>query len=733
MSVIKRRKLSALGFDFVDPSYLKEGQDEFTAREVQFSSKHAYRSLTSAEINALELGGNQADNWSNIRVTDQFLPAQIQQCKFYGKIRIGHMEESYVEYRNIRLATGIYQSTVVSSDIGDFVAIHHVKYLAHYLIGEEVILHNISEMETSSRAKFGNGILREGEPESARISLELCNENGGRSILPFEGMQASDAFLWTRMRDDSLLQQRFQEMTVKRFSKDRGSYSEIGARCVIKNCQLIKDVKIGTDAYIKGVNKLKNLTIQSSREAYTQIGEGCELVNGIIGYGCRIFYGVKAVRFILSSFSQLKYGARLINSFLGDNSTISCCEVLNSLIFPAHEQHHNNSFLCAATVYGQSNMAAGATVGSNHNSRAADGELVAGRGFWPGLCVSLKHNSRFASYTLIVKGDYLSELDVRIPFSLISNDVTQDRLVIIPGYWFMYNMYALVRNAAKYETRDQRKLKNQYLETAMLAPDTVNELFEALEILEIAVAETMNPALADLCEKRSFGKELLENSPQSLAGKEFFIKGFEYGNRPVQLLKVPQAYAIFKRMIRYYGALALVDRVDAINQVDSPSGSLPADISAAQHILYREAARIPFTNIGGQLIPTEKYSHLITSIKSGSIDSWEQVHAQYHQFSTHYMQDKQEHALASLCELMGVEVLTYANFNALKDELLATQEWMVAAIFQTRAKDYQNKFKEMVYGSKEEMEEVIGALADNSFILQQRAELEALRKKLAQY
>ena len=65
----------------------------------------------------------------------------------------------------------------------------------------------------------------------------------------------------------------------------------------------------------------------------------------------------------------------LINSYLGNNSTISCCEVLNSLIFPAHEQHHNNSFLCAAMVMGQSNIAAGATIGINHNSRSADGEI----------------------------------------------------------------------------------------------------------------------------------------------------------------------------------------------------------------------------------------------------------------------------------------------------------------------------------------------------------------------
>ena len=56
------------------------------------------------------------------------------------------------------------------------------------------------------------------------------------------------------------------------------------------------------------------------------------MVNGIVGFGCRIFYGVKAVRFVMASHSQLKYGARLINSYLGNNSTISCCEVVKLLL-----------------------------------------------------------------------------------------------------------------------------------------------------------------------------------------------------------------------------------------------------------------------------------------------------------------------------------------------------------------------------------------------------------------
>ncbi|PMU88326.1 DUF4954 family protein, partial [Pseudomonas sp. GP01-A4] len=79
-----------------------------------------------------------------------------------------------------------------------------------------------------------------------------------------------------------------------------------------------------------------------------------------------------------------------------------------------------------------------------------------GRGFWPGLCVSIKHNSKFASFSILAKGDYPAELNIPIPFSLISLDIPNDQLVVMPGYWFMYNMYALARNSWKYIDRDKR-------------------------------------------------------------------------------------------------------------------------------------------------------------------------------------------------------------------------------------------------------------------------------------
>ena len=88
-------------------------------------------------------------------------------------------------------------------------------------------------------------------------------------------------------------------MTRKEEDPRRGFYGTVGTRSVIKHCRILKDVHVGSDAYIKGSNKLKNLTIHSSAvNPRLRSEKGVELVNGIIGYGCRIFYGVKAVRFV---------------------------------------------------------------------------------------------------------------------------------------------------------------------------------------------------------------------------------------------------------------------------------------------------------------------------------------------------------------------------------------------------------------------------------------------------
>ncbi|MFC1780768.1 DUF4954 family protein, partial [Planctomycetota bacterium] len=410
---------SSIGRDFIPKEYVQDGQDEYYFRNSQISKwAKKWRQLRAHEVELLVKNGNYSDNWDKILVTDEFDAGQIRNTEFFGLVRIGRMQEAVLEHHDLQVPVGITNSRIVSCDIGDDAAIHHVLYLGHYIIGNRSILANIDEMHTTNYSKFGNGIVKDGESEDVRVWLDLMNETGSRQVIPFNGMTTADAYLWAKYREDCKLQDKLKEITQNSFDSRRGYYGIVGDQCVVKNSRIIKDVEIGSHCYIKGANKLKNLTINSTEAEPTQIGEGVELVNGIVGLGCHIFYGCKAVRFIMGNNTNLKYGARLLNSFLGDNATVSCCEILNNLIFPAHEQHHNNSFLIATLVQGQSNIAAGATIGSNHNSRANDNEIQAGRGFWPGLCASVKHSCRFASFTLLAKADYPAELNIPLPFSL---------------------------------------------------------------------------------------------------------------------------------------------------------------------------------------------------------------------------------------------------------------------------------------------------------------------------
>ncbi len=744
MNEIKKSPINSLGYGFIDSRYLPKGKDEYYLRNVQNRSGISYRQLTAYEIEVLVRNRNTSANWNDILVSDAFTPELVQNCKFFGLVRIGKLEAWYLEFHNLRRPVGLYNSTIISCDLGDNVCIDNTNYLSHYIVGNDVMIVNTNEMATTDHAKFGNGILKEGEDESIRIWMEVCNENGGRSIIPFNGMLPGDAWLWSRHREDKVLQEKFKEFTASAFDSRRGYYGKVGDRTVIKNCKIIKDVWIGSDAYLKGANKLKNLTINSSPAAKSQIGEGCEMVNGIVGFGCRVFYGVKAVRFIMASHSQLKYGARLINSYLGNNATISCCEVLNSLIFPAHEQHHNNSFLCAALVMGQSNMAAGATIGSNHNSRSADGEILAGRGFWPGLCVSLKHNSRFASFILLAKGDYPAELDIPIPFSLVSNDTSKDELIVMPAYWFLHNMYALARNSWKYIDRDRRIDKIQLLEYDYLAPDTIGEIVTALALLEQftglalarqaaemqkqsgkSVGESVKSDKPSDDELQEMGASLLQHSPGQVEALEVLAEGWENSYRAVRLIKVAQAWSIFRDLIAHYAAEQLMRyiRENKIRTYTALLQAVPATGSLQ-----------PWVNAGGQLIRASEVDKLIGQIHSGKIRNWEQVHLWYGQQADNYPLDKLSHALAALKIVTGISMRKEGPeaLGHLLRQSVATREQLVKEIHESRAKDYTNPFRKMVYDSPDEMNAVVGKLQDNSFIRQERDALNQYRKEVEQ-
>ncbi|EMB44790.1 MULTISPECIES: DUF4954 family protein [Treponema] len=705
-------KAEDFGYDFIDGKYLPNGKDEYYIRFNQTNHQNRkYRQLNSDEIERLIKNGNSSTDWSMVLVEDPFDTDLITNSLFAGLVRIASTQNFYLKYHDFTVPVGITNSKIISCDIGENCAIHYCAYLSHYIIGDRVILSRIDEMCTTNHSKFGEGLVKDGEDEQVRVTIDTVNEAGGREVYPFYDMITADAFLWARYRDDDKLIKKCEEITQNSKDSSRGYYGEVGSDSAIKSCRIIKDVNFGSSVYVKGANKLKNLTVKSTAEEPSQIGEGVELVNGIIGFGSRVFYGVKAVRFVLGNNCELKYGTRLIHSIVGDNSTISCCEVLNALIFPYHEQHHNNSFLVAAMIQGQSNMAAGATVGSNHNTRGNDGEIIAGRGFWPGLSSTLKHNCRFASFVILAKANYPAELDIPFPFSLVLNDPHEDRLEIMPAYYWMYNMYALERNNKKFLKRDKRITKTQHIETAYLAPDTAGEILNARTLLEkwicAAWIEAGNKALSI--------DEIIRDKKDE--AKNLFVKGenIERSKRRVKIIKAVESYEAYRDMLIWYGVTTLAEYFD--------KGLDKIGMSIEEFKLSKDFD-FNWVNMGGQLIPEKKLNSIKEDIKAGKLNTWQDIHKSYDYAHDSYCHDKAENAYAVLCELMNVEKIDKVLWNRLLEKAATIRKYIEEQIFYTKNKDYNNHFRDITYRNSEERKAVLGSVEDNALIIESKKDTE---------
>jgi hypothetical protein len=400
--------------------------------------------------------------------------------------------------------------------------------------------------------------------------------------------------------------------------------------------------------------------------------------------------------------------------------------VLHNLIFPAHEQHHNNSFLIASVVKGQSNLAAGATIGSNHNSRTFDGEIEAGRGFWPALCVSVKHSSKFASFTMLAKGAYPAELINPFPFALLSNDEVKGELHVMPAFSWIYNMFAMARNNWKYATRDTRVFKVQNIEFDAYAPDTMEEAIESRKLLDKWTAKAWllregksvegmtDDALMEI------GKNLLNGDPEKIRDLEVLGEDMEKSHRKVVILHPYKAYHAYGDMLTYYAVRNIVSYLEEHENETFQSISQRFD---------GDRARVWF-NLGGQLMSMEDVDQLRSDIKDGTLNTWKEIHHRYNEIWKKYPIDKLRHAYMSLKHMLGVDTLTADDWNNALNKGIELQTYIYNQVYETRKKDYQNKFRMATFLSEDEAMAAWGKLDDNSFILQQRRELKEFTERI---
>lgn len=690
----------------------------------EFDEKN-YRPLNSEEKNRLEKNGNTAPDWNTVHVLDGFEADRVYECHFEGEVYIGVFRKEYLEHQSLRLRTGLHRCTVVDSIIGSNSSLHNVQFCRNQYIGNEVIILNAGEISSKTDAAYGMGIFRKKDGTLVKKGTDLINENGGRAVLAFPGMTCTDAYLWAKFRGDDELMRRFEELTLSSCMTIRPPRGVIAAGSAIINAKSIRDSLLGPYSIVDGAEAVINSTVLSHQTEKSKLGTAVQIKDSIIGFGSRISSAAQLSSVITGTAASVSQSARICHTYIGDNAAIACCEIANSLLLPSHAQHHNNSFLIAAMIGGQSNIAAGATIGSNHNSRVNDGELWAGRGFWPGLCTNFKHNSRFASFTICAKGDYSSELDVKLPFSLLIPDHKSGGLLLFPAFWFTHNMYALMRSASKFKKRDGRIHKLQYIEHDLLAPDTVEEIFTAVELLELWVGKALFSSREETITEKSSqelikaGRELLFQKPSRCSSLKVMAERVEKGRYETPLKNCAQAWKLYRTMIRYYGVKNLVSFFQ-----ENGFNSLKNILETKSKDDNKE-----WMNCGSMIINERTLVEIIKRIKNGAaFSTWKEVHAEFDRYVAEYGQQKVSHAITSLARLENIPSgeMTSDNLKEILEKSTDDFRTVAKLTRSSRAKDFSDPYRSMVYDSSREMEAVVGTAEEDSVITKTKEEMEAL-------
>ena len=602
--------------------------------------------LKAEDVKTLKNNGCWAEDWNKIHVKAPFNPELIHNTGFYGTVYIGKLEKGFIQFHGVSHPIGIYGCQITSSCIDDNSSLTG-STVSSSAIGRGVIIHNCSELSSDPEA-FKKAVI-----------IGAGNEKSGREALLFSGITLQEIWFQTHIcRLD-----KFSEAKLASISP----YTVIEDSCVIENAEAVRSIKLGRRGIISGAARVEECVIASSAINRTSVCDNAVVRQSFISGGVNIESGALVEQCFLDRNVTVKQGARVIQSAVGNSSTIACGEVQNCFLAPLHQQHHNSSFLIAADIGGQCNIASGANLGSNHNSRSNDGELAAGRGFWAGLSTSVKYCSSFASFTLLAKSSFQYELDIKLPFSLVSDNIKENTLDIMPAYWWRHNMYALFRNNWKFQKRLGRDSGIEYL---FMAPDTAEEIQEALVLLESY--------------KKKVPAHDMENS-----------------SRRVQILGADDGIAAYREMLLWYGVSTVLSWLGKPGVKADKYRDIPVDSSSGTW---------GWTNVCGHLVCNVDIKQMVQDIGNGELISWDDVDERFMRFDLEYPKTRFAHALHILAVLYGKKTFDQEMLDKIKEDHKALSDKIKWQIIVTRQKDFDNIFRKNITQEDESLKEILSII-----------------------
>ena len=591
-----------------------------------------YRSLTFEEIEILESNSCWAEDWSRVEVAEDGFQAKFfHRVMFYGDVQLGSVQKEVEITKGFVKHSGINDATLRNVTVGNDCLIEKVgNYINNYTIGDDCLISNISVMETTEGATYGEGNL-----------ISVLNEVGDGNVIFFHDLNSQFAAFMVKHFNDKDLKNAIRRLVKEEIARTNPERGTIGNNVKIVNTREITNTVIQDDCEISGASRLSDCTILSSEHASVYIGTGVICENSIISDGSSIVNSVKMQDCFVGEACQISNGFTASQSVFFANSFMSNGEACAAFCGPFCASHHKSSLLIGG-MFSFYNAGSGTNF-SNHAYKM-------GPMHW-GI---LERGTKTASGSYLLMPATIGTFSVcfgklmhhpnttALPFSYLIAEA--DKMYLVPGR--NITTVGLYRDIRKWPKRDMRPQQTQksIVNFDWLSPYSVGEILQ--------------------------GKKILENLRQASGDNVSSYNYHEYVINATSLRKGIKYYDIALRI--YMGAV--LKRAHKWGFFGKPQ---------------TEVGLGRWDDLSGLLLPVSEERRLIEDIKNGSLETIQEVVERFREINENYRIYQWAWTYRMILEYYGINEITPEDDARIKQDYIEARRAWIAEIKKDAEKEFE--------------------------------------------
>ncbi len=589
------------------------------------------RQLTDEEIRVLEDRNCWAEDWTNVHVSDDFKPNYMHRVMLYGEISIGDFDKNIEVSRGFLKHSGINNATLRNVNIGDNCLIENIGgFINNYTIGDDCYISNVSAMETTDGATYGEGNL-----------ISVLNEVGDGNVILFSDLNSQFAAFMAKHFGDKPLKDAIRRLINEEIARKRHDQAYIGNHVKIVNTKEITNTVVYDDCEINGAARLSDCTILSSPASSVYIGTGVICENSIISEGSSIINSVKIQDCFVGEACQISNGFTASSSVFFANSYMSNGEACAAFCGPFTASHHKSSLL----IGGQFSFynAGSATNFSNHAYKMGPmhyGILERGTKTASGAYVLMP---AYIGTFSVCFGKLMYHPDTRnLPFSYLI--AYGDTMYLSPGR--NITTVGLYRDIRKWPKRDVRPVGSQksIVNFDWLSPFSVGEIVKGKQILE----------------------KLLDASGEN-------VTTYTYHNYVINASSLNKGIKYYDIALRIYMGAVLKRVIKKSGTVEPPTTTVGLG---------------KWNDLSGLLLPESEEMRLIDDIKSGEIETIQEVTDRFKEINCNYREYQWAWTYQMILDYYHLSEITDADIERIREDYVRARRAWIAEIRKDAEKEY---------------------------------------------